>query len=819
MKLRTGRPVAMAIGCLGMLPGAQVLAQDDGGAIALDEVVVTARKVEERLQDVPLAIQVLSDERIAREGVARVEDVAKLVPGVTFDVGAFPNDTRPAIRGMVAERGRPSVAVLLDGQDLGGENLYIAGGSSSLNTRLLDLERIEVVKGPQSVLYGRAAFAGAINYISKRPDLEQWSGKVGAEVSSGATRGLTASFTGPVVRDRLAIRVNLNSFKRDGFYNNPVTGEDLGAEDSLGGALSVLFKPTDNLSLLARYQYSDDEFSQPAAAYIPATVDVAIPGGTFAAFPGAPASPCPANLTGVSATIFAACTRKTITGEIKGSESLIQLSADPFRGVFPGMEQQQEAATLEAKLESGLGEFALSFGWLRNDAHNIADGDYNNYPQPLPTVGSLNALVDEIYTNQHRNWELRWSNDFGPVNVILGVQTFSELSTLDSASQFWLRNTASIFGGAPFFFRRAPTTSAPFPGRYTRDSDYKGYFGSLQWQINDALRLAVEGRYNDDDIDYFTSGWTRLQVAVQQLVPMCPATPGGASSCGLTANQSETKFTPRVSLDWKLRDDLMTYLTYAKGYKPGGFNVNEVTSLVDQGYKAENVDTYELGVKSEWLDRSLLLNAAVFYNDYTDQQVGIQRIDPSGQTLSAITNAGVVEIKGFELEATWRATEHVTLSGGYAFTDAQYDEFVIGVAATAQQRVEAGNLTGDFSGRDVQKTPKHSLNASLEYRSTLGNGLQWFGEASGTYRSERYMDEANLSTLAAYTLLDLRAGLSGDRWSATVFVNNVTDDDTIRSAQRFVDVGRPEGGFAPGRAAIAYLPTPRVYGLRADFKF
>ena len=88
---------------------------------------------------------------------------------------------------------------------------------------------------------------------------------------------------------------------------------------------------------------------------------------------------------------------------------------------------------------------------------------------------------------------------------------------------------------------------------------------------------------------------------------------------------------------------------------------------MDQGYKAENVDTYELGVKSEWLDRSLLLNAAVFCNDYTDQQVGIQRIDPSGQTLSAITNAGVVEIKGFELEATWRATEHVT-SGGYAFT-------------------------------------------------------------------------------------------------------------------------------------------------------
>ena len=151
--------------------------QSSSDVLKLDEVVVTSRKVEERLQDVPLSIKAFGGEQIEREGISRIEDVARLVPGLTYDLGAFPNDTRPAIRGMQSERGRPSVAVLLDGQDIGGENLYIAGGSASLNTRLLDLERIEVVKGPQSVLYGRSAFSGAINYISKRPSLDEWNGK------------------------------------------------------------------------------------------------------------------------------------------------------------------------------------------------------------------------------------------------------------------------------------------------------------------------------------------------------------------------------------------------------------------------------------------------------------------------------------------------------------------------------------------------------------------------------------------------------------------------------------------------------------------
>jgi outer membrane receptor protein involved in Fe transport len=745
--------------------------------------------------------------------------VARLVPGLTFDLGAFPNDTRPVIRGMQNERGRPSVAVLLDGQDIGGENLYIAGGTGSLNSRLLDLERIEVVKGPQSVLYGRSAFSGAVNYISKKPSLELWGGRLEVEGGTGNTKGARASLTGPIMSERLAVRFNVSSFERDGYYDNPVTGENLGAERSLGGAVSVLFKPTESLTMLARYQYSDDEFSQLAAAYIGANATLAIPGGTFSAFPGGPQTPCPANLTGVPATVFAACTRQTVIGELAATEADIQISPSPFGGNFPGLDQTQDTATFEGTLATSAGDFTLLFGYLRNDAHSIIDGDYNNYSVG-PTVISFAAAVNELYANDHKNWELRWSNSLGPVDVILGIQYFKEFSSLLSGSQFWLRNASSIFGGPPFFFRSAPTANPPFPGFYSRNTEYRGAFGSLQWQINDRARLALERRYNDDELDYYTDGFTRLQVALQRLVPMCPPAPGGASSCGDRASLSESKFTPRVSLDYKFREGFMLYATYAQGYKPGGYNVNEVTNLSQQGYRSESVDTYELGVKTDWLDRRLLLNAAAFFNDYIDQQVGIQRVDDTtGQTLATIANAGQVEIQGFEIEALWRATQNLTLSAFYALTDGEYKEFVIGPLATALQRVEAGNATGDFSGRTVQKTPKHSVNLGVEYRDRLQNGLQWFAEANGSYRSERFLDEANLQTLPSYAVMDLRAGLNGERWGVTAFVNNVFDDDKIKNAARFVDVGRTEGFGAPGRAVLAYLPVPRIYGIRLELNF
>jgi iron complex outermembrane recepter protein len=262
--------VCLAIAAMSGTTAAMAQASGAGAARIIDEIVVTVRKIEERPQDVPLSIVVYDAVTIEREGLRRTEDIARLTPGVTFDRGAFPNDTRPAMRGMQTERGRPSVAVLVDGHDLSGANLALPGGSGTLNLALHDLERIEIVKGPQSTLYGRNAFAGAINYITRGPEFE-FGGMAGVDVGNDGRREYRGSITGPLVEDRLAFRINAAQLESDGHYTNPVNGGPLGAEDSSGIAAALLFTPTAMLSITGRYQYIDREESDNPTAFIPRT--------------------------------------------------------------------------------------------------------------------------------------------------------------------------------------------------------------------------------------------------------------------------------------------------------------------------------------------------------------------------------------------------------------------------------------------------------------------------------------------------------------------------------------------------------------------
>jgi iron complex outermembrane recepter protein len=276
----------------------------------------------------------------------------------------------------------------------------------------------------------------------------------------------------------------------------------------------------------------------------------------------------------------------------------------------------------------------------------------------------------------------------------------------------------------------------------------------------------------------------------------------------------------------------------AGGYKPGGFNTNEVNELTGQSYLPEFVTAYEIGIKSQFFDRALTLNADFYFNDYTDQQIGVQRVNDANNTFVAtagIINAGSVEAKGFELDADWQLNDALRLGFSYAYTDAVFKEFIggpppgataadftackvpFGQTSSDQTRADAGNRCADFSGKDVAKSPKHALNGLALYRSELGStGNFWFVELEAQYRSKRFVDESNLTWMDAYTNVDLTAGVELKNVTLTAYVENLTDDDTIRMSQRNIDQGRPEG-FAPGRAYTAYLPTPRVIGIRFNF--
>ena len=396
-----------------------------------------------------------------------------------------------------------------------------------------------------------------------------------------------------------------------------------------------------------------------------------------------------------------------------------------------------------------------------------------------------------------------------------------------------------------------------FPARITRDTDYDAVFGAVKWAITDRLNVNVEARYNSEDITYSIPGFRLQDTSLSLLTPRCIAglaqgavfqgvfgptapPPGVVVACPRTETLSYEETTPRLTMDFKLAKDVMLYASAAKGYKPGGFNTNEVNELRGQSYLPEFVNAYEVGIKSQWLDRRLTLNADIYFNDYTDQQIGVQR-NIAGATgtivaTAGIINAGAVESKGFELDSRFQATPNLRFNVSYAYTDATFKEYVggprpgspaadfaacgvpNGQTSSDQTRADAGNLCADFSGKDVAKSPKHSLNAVAYYEAQLGNSdNNWFVELSAQYRSKRFTDESNLAFTAAYTNVELLAGLEFNRVTLSAYVHNLTDDDTIRISQRNVDAGRPEG-FAPGRAYTAYLPNPRVIGVRMALK-
>ncbi len=835
-------------------------AQAEEETVGRNDIVVTARLREEQLQDVPLAINAFSEEQIERERIRRVDDLTRLTAGLTYDIGGFPNDTRPAIRGMQAERGRPSVAILLDGQDLSGENLAIAGGTAALELGLFDLERIEVVRGPQATLYGRSAFAGAINYISKAPSFT-WGAKVQAETATGGLVGVNGSITGPLIPDVLAVRLNANYRDSDGYYQVPLTGAKVGGSNSRGIAGSILLTPTSGVKLTARYQYSKDRAADNPTAFIRSNVRKPVPNGTFSPFPGGPATPCPASLTGASTAIFNACTRGTFVGTISANESGLLMETNPLTGQAPfGLRQTQNVASFTAEWDTGsLGTFHYQFGYLKNKSAIEQDGDFVNFPAPPGLVLSLQVLQDLQYGNKHTDHTLYWdySNDW--LTLLAGYQRFDETSTLRNGTQFWLRNPNSPLGGPPFNINRAPVNNFPFPSITARVTDYNGYFGAVSVEPFDGLRFSAEGRYNQDRIGYATTGWRLQDVSLSRLTPVCrtdfpqgasfnpnlppfipQVTPGTVVACPQAVALKYSKFTPRFTVDYKIAEDFMVYASYAKGFKPGGANTNEVVTFVGQTYLPERVTTIEAGFKSSFLDKRIVLNMDVYRNRYRDQQIGVQNSSTGVNnvivTTAGIINAGAVNIWGVEGDFSWRIADPLTLSMNYAYTDAKFDSFIqgprpgssaadftacgvpAGQTSSDQNRAEAGNICADFSGNSVAKSPKHSLNMMGLYRTSVGDKAEVFFEMSASYRSKRFVDETNAVVLPSYWLAGAKVGAEIDNISITMYIDNLFNSKKIQSAQRVIDLANPEG-FAPGRGYIAYLPRPRVFGLQVVAKF
>jgi outer membrane receptor protein involved in Fe transport len=801
----------------------------------LEEVMVTARKKTENLQHTPLDIAAITSERIRQFNISDTTDVARHTPALTFDVGVLPNDTRPVIRGVSTVRGRPNVAVLVDFVDVSSESLTVFGGGMTANLRLLDLERIEVVKGPSTALYGRSAFSGAVNYITKRPG-DEFSAEVSADIDEHNTADLRLMLTGPLT-DKLGARLNLVSYQTDGWYENPNTGGELGNADNVGAALALQWQATENFSAYLRAEYSDEEYSPRAQAFERAVDKAFDPMVNFfgTGTVAAGANQRPYDFSGATACDGAdrlmpfwdsfgagpAC-RPLVTGEQSADENDIDLSADPRTGSdFDGTEVENTRVHLELDWLVGGMKVTYLGAYTDNETDIQEDFDLSNDPLLSLVTGGpfdfsqfgFSAMSQQTHELEQWSHELRISGETERLQwMVSGLRWEEELDTA-FADEWWLREGGdadwlidNVLGFAGI------TSVATGPGNtpatpISRETTHWSAALSVTWAITDAVNLTVEGRYVDEEIEYEGRGEDRSFYSAF-----------GFGPGPMTYNSvSESEVVPRISLDWHASDDVMLYASYAEGFKPGGVATGDGNGDVSTGqFKPETLETWELGLKSDWLDGRLRFNAAAFYNEYTDQQVPFFFTDPlTGLLNTTVINAGETEVQGFEIETVWRPVDALTLSLGYIYTDAEYTDFnsrailaEVGGEPNALTLAQAGNENGDFSGNKLIGTPENALVASGRYDVRFDNGLGAFVELLANYQDERFLDQGNNLHVPDRTIWDLYAGVSGERWEVMVYTLNLGDED--ENARSHL-VG---GNDLRAAGALVFLGATGGWGLR-----
>lgn len=777
------------------------------GADDIETIVVSARRLEENLQEIPLAVSVLDERRIEAEAIRDLDDVATLTPSLQFDQGFWPNDTRISIRGLFARAGRPSAAVLVDGIDMGTEQLESAGGSALLNERLLDVQRVEVIKGPQSALYGRAAFGGAINYITRRPSMESLSASASVDIAPRyGHRELRAGVSGPLIADTLAVGFLGSDYTLDGYYDNPNTGQPIGGGDSQGGLLGLLWTPGEDLEAYLNVSVSRDSFAPAAIAAIKAnTVLGPVAGNSL----------------------------RAVTGTVRAGESDINISPDPRDPSrdYPGT----EVDTLRTNLILTWNLDALTIesrsAWMDSE-QRLRQDTTQQFGFTAPSAGNS---TDADYLFKYEQWQqeliLRPADDTGRWNWLVGAQGFWEDASDTNRSRIWFRDPGNAGCGIlSFGGRRIPCAfedAVPLGKVISRDTTSYSLFGLVGLDLTERLTVTVEGRLIADEVEVSATTSASLADTLSPLFLL----PGDYPGPPPAGEVDDTNFVPRISIDYRLGDNHLVYASAANGIKPPTFNVTDLQNPDINQVDKENLWSYELGAKTTWLDGRLLVNGAVYFNDYEDQQVLVQFQPSAGGLIprSGTANASTVEIWGAELELAWEPSEYWTLSASYAFNDGEFKDFNLARIqgpdnpVSSSNQVKAGNVDADFSGRDIAGIPKHALSLLARHQRPLpvGDGMDWFVQATAQYQDERYADVANLVTLDSYWLADLQLGVDHESWSILAYAENVFDDDTVRYAQEFID--QQDGfvfgsGFAYPVAYYAYLPQPRTVGIRVLFR-
>jgi iron complex outermembrane receptor protein len=801
--------VAVAAASLGISVPAS--AQNDAADRIFEEVVVTARQREERAQTVPIPITALSAEQLVTRNLMEVRDLEKLSPNTSIDYSAVNgNAIQVFIRGIGqtnwAATQDPKIGMYVDG-------VYFSRPQGAL-VDFNDVERVEVLRGPQGTLFGRNTTAGLIHIINNRPSTDGFESDItlGAGNDGQSNYGLVVNAP---LSENWAARLALSGQQADGVMINSFTGKDRGNEDSTNARFALRYQGDKLDAQLSYTNFEADERGPLGSCTWHATDDpfVALGRGGVLSL---------ATIFGTFSSVRENCigTTRDVSIDTTNDEN-IRADVD---NVVLNLSYDFGSLTLDSiTSKRDIEHFSGTWGWV------MGNGPGSNMLEILNNYGDTEAMSQEIRlsgVSDSVEWVVGayWFEE--ETDESLDVPLFRDVMAPDPAvwPLFYAPDGAGgTLGaaalGAQLYGSRSQT--------YDVTNENQAFFAEVTFSLNEKWDLTVGARRTNDDRDF-----TRIQTLFNgQPDPFyfCPGMPvvelapgvvaAGSDRCRQTVSYSKT--TPRVIASYQASDDVLFYGSYSLGYSSGGFNQD--TRM--RPYLPETADNYEFGMKSDLLDGRMRFNATVFHNEYKNQQLTVGRL-VDGQPTADLINAQQATLSGVEIETMARLSDSLTFTATMGYIRGDYDEFTVmdnvtvvsGDGSLSSQEVER-----DLSDTEFGSGPSYSFDLGLMHNMSLGDSGELMTSIGASFKdaTDYTLNNTPSSQQPSYWLVDGRMTwfMANDKTSVSLWVNNLFDKDyvtTMLDQAGDIQIGGIDQGLG---MAASYWGEPRRYGLELKHRF
>jgi iron complex outermembrane receptor protein len=749
--------LATLIGVLATAGSTQALSQ--GSEVAgLEEVIITAQKRSQNLQEVSAAVTAFSGDQLSDSQINNIEDLQVLLPGLTF--GNDFNFAKIFVRGVGMSSSfagiDPSVALHVDGA--------VISQAAAQFTSLFDLERVEVLRGPQGTLYGRNATGGSVNLITRKPS-EEFEGHIKVTAGGPDSNFIAEGAVGGAITDGLTGRVAVYRNKRDGYGTHTGTGSDIDDANKTGVRGQIHWTINDRIDNLFSAEYYDEDENSRAVKFIRSSFpNTTNPGLAAIGFPDVSQN------------------SRDAGGDFV---PIAELETTSFTNTFT----YDVSELLSIKSITNVRDFS---NLLLQD-FDVSDTVNGTLPPSVTSTTQLQTIDSKQYSE-----ELQFSFNAESWRGLFGLYYFNEE----------IESTVLI-GRDPLYTPRNATTPASAPPDLVRvavfaDLDVEAYaaFANFTFDLTEALALKVGARYSHEERE------------VENLFGVAPPpAPGPIYDPVGNDKKSYSKATPEIGLEYTLEDGTLLFATYSEGFKSGTANLGErFPSLINE----ETIDNIEVGLKGTYLDNTLQLNLAGFIYQVEDAQFDRTFPIPVPPFFSAkLENAAVTDGQGIEIEARWAPIANLTLDMNATFYDIEFDEFesldplnedLFGANSTTVGRT-------DLSGNSPRNTPDWTYNIHAAYDIPLEGGATVTVAGNYARKAEQFYTEFNNPVMGAeeYGILDanLMFTSADDRLTVNLWGKNLTDEFIVSGAFA-ISTSRTITG--------TYLP-PRQYGVTVGYNF